>query len=112
MDWEMITETALKWVVPVTLGGLAGWIAICAGKIAALVAGVQCLLRAEIIRSHEKYVEKGFCPIYAKEALKKEYSAYEKLHGNDVGEKLYKDMIALPEDEKKEGENSGCKTGN
>lgn len=100
MNWGLIGELALKWLVPFLLGGLVTGLGVCAAKIAALGAGVQCLLRAEIIRSHEKYVEKGYCPIYGKEALKKEYSAYHRLRGNDVATKLYNDILDLPEDEK------------
>ena len=58
--------------------------------------GLQSLLRAEIIRSYEKYHDKGFCPIYAKEALKIEYTAYHNLGGNDVATDLYKKTTALP----------------
>ena len=61
-----------------------------------LEAGVQCLLRAEIIRSHEKYSAKGCCPIYAKEALTKMYAAYHALGGNDVATDLYHDCMELP----------------
>lgn len=61
-----------------------------------LEAGVQCLLRAEIIRSHEKYAAKGSCPIYAKEALTKAYMAYHALGGNDVATDLYHDLMELP----------------
>ena len=61
-----------------------------------LEAGVQCLLRAEIIRSNEKYTDKGYCPLYAKEALTKAYSAYHALGGNDVATDLYNDIMALP----------------
>lgn len=31
--------------------------------------GLQSLLRAEIIRSHEKYMDKEYYPVYAREAL-------------------------------------------
>ena len=58
--------------------------------------GLQSLLRAEIIRSYEKYEDRGFCPIYAKEALKIEYTAYHNLGGNDVATDLYKKTLALP----------------
>lgn len=61
-----------------------------------LEAGVQCLLRAEIIRSHEKYAAKGSCPIYAKETLTKAYMAYHALGGNDVATDLYRDLMELP----------------
>lgn len=61
-----------------------------------LEAGVQCLLRAEIIRSHEKYTERGKCPIYAREALTKVYKAYHALGGNDVATDLYNEIMELP----------------
>lgn len=64
--------------------------------------GVQCLLRAEIIRQHDKYTERGYCPIYAKEALKREYEAYHALGGNDVATKLYGDIMALPEEKEQD----------
>ena len=57
--------------------------------------GVQCLLRAEIIRNHDKYMDMGYCPIYAKEALKRAYHAYHELHGNDVATGLYNEVMAL-----------------
>lgn len=58
--------------------------------------GIQCLLRAEIILQHEKYAERGYCPIYAKEALKREYAAYHDLGGNDIATQLYNETINLP----------------
>lgn len=61
-----------------------------------LEAGVQCLLRAEIIRSHEKYTERGKCTIYAREALTKAYKAYHALGGNDVATDLYNEIMELP----------------
>lgn len=58
--------------------------------------GIQCLLRAEIIRQHDKWLAREYCPIYAKEALKREYHVYEGLHGNDVGEQMFKQLMELP----------------
>ena len=58
--------------------------------------GVQCLLRDEIIRNHDKYMDNGFCPIYAKETLKRAYHAYHELHGNDVATGLCNEVMALP----------------
>ncbi len=65
----------------------------------ALCSGVQCLLRAEIIRSYEKYAEKGFCPLYSKQALTTAYNSYHALGGNDVATKLYKKIMDMPEKE-------------
>lgn len=57
--------------------------------------GLQCLLRAEIIRSHEKYTVQGYCPIYAKESLRRVYTAYHNLGGNDIATALYKECLDL-----------------
>ena len=64
-----------------------------------LANGVQCLLRAEIIRAHDKYTQKHFCPIYAKESLTRAYAAYHALGGNDVATDLYRQCMELPESE-------------
>lgn len=93
-------DIIIKWAVPFVLGGLITWIItylkMRKQKNTALEDGVQCLLRAEIIRNHEKYVEKKHCPIYAKESLKRAYNAYHKLGGNDVATRLYDEVMELP----------------
>lgn len=66
-------------------------------KYKALQDGVQSLLRAEIIRQNEKWVERGYCPVYAKDAVRREYEAYHALGGNGVITDLYNDIINLPE---------------
>ena len=66
--------------------------------------GLQALLRAEIIRERDKRIERGYCPIYAKEALTKEYNAYHALGGNDVATQLYNECIALPDKDKEDND--------
>lgn len=94
---ELIIEKALSWLVPFVLGALASSLGIWLTMGRALVDAVRCLLRAEIIRQNEKWVEKKFCPIYAKQALSKVYKAYRALKGNDVGTVLYDEVMELPE---------------
>ena len=65
----------------------------------AIADGVQCLLRSEIIRTHDKYAHLSCCPIYAKENLTKAYAAYHALGGNDVATSLYEQVMRLPERE-------------
>ena len=64
--------------------------------------GVQCLLRSEIIRSHNEYARLKHCPIYAKENLTRAYAAYHALGGNDVATSLYEQIMELPESEELE----------
>lgn len=70
----------------------------------ALTDGVVCLLRAEIIRSYEKYSERGYCPLYAKQALTVAYKSYHDLGGNDVATDLYEKIMDLPENPPKKEE--------
>lgn len=122
MTWETVAELALRWAVPAALSALAGAIG---GAIVSAFArrktkkeqeaaqntaqnihiatGVQCLLRAEIIRSAEKYHDKGYCPVYAREALTRAYDSYHNLGGNDVATELFHRTIDLPTDPEKEG---------
>ena len=95
-----ILEIIIKWAIPFLCGGVMTWcvatVKMHKNRETALEQGVQCLLRAEIIRSHEKYIEKRHCPIYAKEALRRAYTAYHALGGNDVATQLYDEIMALP----------------
>ena len=97
----MVIETVIKWFIPFVCGAGISAIVSHFKKKSALENGVQCLLRAEIIKAHDKYTEKGYCPIQMKEALSKEYQAYHNLGGNDVATTLYNDLIKLPQNEVK-----------
>ncbi len=71
-------------------------------KNEAIAEGVKSLLRESIVTNYNDYMEKGYCPIYAKESLKNVYQAYHNLGGNDVATNLYKELLDMPT-EKKEG---------
>lgn len=68
----------------------------------AIENGLQSILRAEIIRQHEKHTERHYCPLYAKEAMVKVYDAYHALGGNGMMTRFYNEIIALPEEPQKE----------
>lgn len=86
----------LGWLVPFVCGGAVTFAGTMFIKLKAIKYGLQCLLRAEIIRSYDKYKERGYCPLYAKEALTRAYKAYHALGGNDVATELYNDTMELP----------------
>lgn len=100
----MYLETFIKWLIPFLCGGVVslGGVVVSRLKLGkkkqdAVELGLQCLLRAEIIRQYEKWSEKKYCPIYAKEALKRAYDSYHTLGGNDVATGLYEENMELPE---------------
>lgn len=111
-----ILELVIKWAVPFICGSvIAGLTAVIKMtrnrakelentlkiKNSAMEDGLQCLLRSELIKDHDKYFTKGYCPIYAKEAMKRAYNAYHNLGGNDIATKLYEDTMKLPEEQVK-----------
>lgn len=73
-------------------------------KNAAIAEGVQSLLRDSIVSGYGKYSDRGYCPIYAKESLKKVYQAYHKLGGNDVATELYQKLLKMPEEKRRDGD--------
>ena len=104
-----MTELFLKWLVPFLCGAAVSAAGTLFGawkngrkRDRAVESGLQSLLRAEIIRSYEKYTVRGYCPLYAKEALKREYDSYHLLGGNDVATELYHQVMILPTEERGE----------
>ena len=62
--------------------------------------GMQALLRDRIIHSYNKYTEQEYCPIYAKENVKRMYAPYHELGGNDVATELMEKILELPTEKK------------
>lgn len=94
----IVFETVLKLFIPFICGAWISTLVAHFKKKSALEDGVQCLLRAEIIKAHDKYVERGYCPVTMKEVLSKEYKAYHNLGGNDVATNLYMELMRLPKE--------------
>lgn len=61
----------------------------------AVQLGVLSLLRAELIRSGEKYLERECIPVYAKDAYDKAYEAYHELGGNGTMTELHTQVMKL-----------------
>ena len=67
-------------------------------KSNAINDGIQALLRDRIIQAYNHYQDKGYCPIYGKENVKRMYDAYHELVGNDVATKLKDTLLDMPEE--------------
>lgn len=94
----MVKDEIVKWVVAFLLGGMASAITTGIMLCKSIIVGLQCLLRAEILRQYEKWNDREYCPIYAKQALEKEYKIYHKLGGNDVATEKYHELLELPDE--------------
>lgn len=106
-----ISENWVKWLFAIALTALSwGYRTISQQlklerqKNEAIAMGVQSLLRESIVNNFNKYSEKNYCPIYAKENLKRCYEAYHNLGGNSVITELYNKILHMPEQEEKDDE--------
>ena len=65
----------------------------------ALKAGVQALLRSQMIKDYNKYMVKGYAPVYAKENFENCWKQYHALGANGVMDSLHQKFLALEEKE-------------
>ena len=97
----------IRWIVPFVCCGITGVFLAMLRKHRkeneAIKNGVKSLLRAEIIRQYEKYSDKGYCPIYAREPLTLAHDAYHSLGGNSTATDLFNKTINLPTEEDENG---------
>jgi hypothetical protein len=91
----------------VLLGGLfAGVIKMLLSQIKGVKLGVKALLRAQMIEDYNKYLEKGYAPIYAKENFQNCWEQYHAIKGpNGVMDDIHNKFIQLPTEPPKEGTN-------
>lgn len=65
-------------------------------KNKAMHEGVKALLGNEIMSSYSKYMDKGYCPIYAKRETEVLYTKYQAMKGNGTIKELYNQLLAMP----------------
>lgn len=62
----------------------------------AIKLGIQALLRDSIINQYNKYMEKGYIPIYALENVAAMYKQYHALGGNGTITEIFEELQDLP----------------
>ncbi len=65
-------------------------------KQKAVELGVQALLRNALLQEYRKYKVLKEIPIIDKENIEHIYKQYHELKGNDIGTKMYEELIAMP----------------
>lgn len=58
--------------------------------------GVQALLRAQMIHDYNKWSERGYAPIYARENFQNCWAQYHSLGANGVMDDIHNKFLALP----------------
>lgn len=70
----------------------------------AIKLGIQALLRDRIIQAYNHYMDKGCCPIYARDNILKLYEQYHNLGGNGTVTGLMDSLMELPTEKREESE--------
>lgn len=66
-------------------------------KTNAVCLGVQALLRDRLLQDYNKYTDKGYAPIYAKENFENMWTQYHNLGVNGVMDGLHEKFMSLPD---------------
>ena len=100
---NFITKYWVQWVMgTITAGMIALYRKITrklqkqAADQKALKEGTQSLLRSEIIRCYDMYMERGSISIHGRESMEAMYKAYHQLGGNGTITKLFEELGELP----------------
>lgn len=73
-------------------------------KTEAVQLGVQALLRDRLIAEYNKYQEKGYAPIYARENFDNMWTQYHNLGKNGVMDGIHEMFMELPTEKKGDNE--------
>ena len=65
-------------------------------KNEAVCLGVQALLRDRLIHEYNRYMDKGYAPIYAKENFENMWKQYHNLGVNGVMDEIHETFMKLP----------------
>ena len=76
-------------------------------RFTALKSGVRALLRDRIIQSYNYWMEKKYCPIFARESICDMFEQYTALKGNHGVSDLMDKLLALPTEKPKVQRNKG-----
>ena len=80
---------------------IATLVGIVVGEIKAVKAlklGVQALLRAQMINDYNKWTDRGYAPLYARQNFENLWVQYEALGENGVISDLHAKFLLLPTD--------------
>ena len=77
-------------------GAIATAIALVLRYIRSVKGGLQALLRAQMIAEFNKWEERGYAPIYARENFENCWKEYHTLGANGVMDDIHERFLSLP----------------
>lgn len=88
--------TTYQWLCLLGVPSLVTVLGVLWRRIAAMQKGMQALLRAQMINDYNRWEEKGYAPIYARQNFENCWQQYHTLGANGVMDDLHAKFLALP----------------
>lgn len=93
--------TILEWLaylgIPTLFtGGVVVVVKILFNREKSVRLGVQALLRAQMIHDYNKWTDRGYAPIYARDNFQNCWERYHALGANGVMDDIHTKFLALP----------------
>ena len=82
--------------IPSLIAAFVGFVAGQIKSVKALKKGVQALLRAQMINDYNKWTDRGYAPLYARQNYENLWVQYEALGDNGVISDLHDKFLKLP----------------
>ena len=83
-------------VIALIGGVLFGVLKIAFAQIKGVKLGVQALLRAQMIHDYNKWSERGYAPLYARQNFENCWTQYHSLGANGVMDDIHERFFELP----------------
>ena len=96
MTWDDVKKYWFTWVFSIVASAALTWTKILSKRQRASKSALKSLLRQNIIQAYDKYMERGWMPIYAMESVNEMYEDYHALGGNGTITGLVEQLRRLP----------------
>ena len=91
--------------IPAIVAGIITWVVKSTfTQIKSVRLGVQALLRAQMIHDYNKWSDRGYAPIYARENFQNCWAQYHALGANGVMDDIHNKFLALPIEPPRKGD--------
>lgn len=82
-------------------GALVATVSLMMRQVGSVKRGVQALLRAQMIAEYNKWEDRGYAPIYARQNFENCWVQYHNLGANGVMGDIHRRFMALPTEKEK-----------
>ena len=94
----------IKYLVQFLMTSISGLLCYLISQYIGLRNGMRSLLKNEIVKVYETYINLGYCPSFIKENIQEIYENYHKLKGNGMATSMINEIYKLPNELRRKNE--------